>query len=121
MADAEPRVVGGYLRGDVEEGRQTAHPSYEELVLEALCFGWVDSRPGRVDDLRTKWYICPRKKGSGWAATNKARVEILLAEGPMAPAGKASIDQDKADGSWTLLDASEEGLVPDDLSAAFDG
>ena len=95
-------------------------PSYDDLVEESLCFGWVDSRPGKVDDERTRLYICPRKKGSGWAATNKARIERLTADGQMMPAGLAVLEQAKADGSWTLLDASEQGIVPDDLSAAFD-
>ncbi|MEI6361159.1 MAG: YdeI/OmpD-associated family protein [Actinomycetes bacterium] len=94
-------------------------PSYEELVLEALCFGWIDSKPGKVDDERTKLYFCPRKKGSGWAATNKARIEALEAEGLMTPAGRAVIDQAKADGSWTKLDRSESAIVPPALAQAL--
>ena len=83
------------------------------------CFGWVDSRPGTVDALRTKLYVAPRKRGSGWAATNKARIARLQAEGLMAPAGQAALDAAKADGSWSLLDTSEAALVPDDLRAAL--
>lgn len=94
-------------------------PSYADLVEESLCFGWVDSRPGKVDDERTRLYICPRKKGSGWAATNKARIERLIADGQMTPAGLAVLTQAKADGSWTLLDASEAAIVANDLAAAF--
>lgn len=98
-------------------GRPTL--TYDELVEEALCFGWVDSRPGTVDALRTKLYVAPRKRGSGWAATNKARIERLLQEGLMAPAGLAVLEAAKADGSWSLLDTSEAALVPDDLRAAL--
>lgn len=94
-------------------------PTYVELVLEALCFGWIDSRPGKVDDERTKLYFCPRKKGSVWAATNKARVESLESDGLMTPAGRAVIDRAKADGSWTKLEASDALDVPDDLAEAF--
>ena len=99
----------------------TGHPapSYDEIVEEALCFGWVDSRPGRVDDERTRLYVSPRKKGSGWAATNKARVERLVSAGLMTEAGQLVIDRAKADGSWTVLDSSEAAEVPDDLRAAF--
>lgn len=99
-------------------GRPT--PGYVALVEEALCFGWVDSRPGKVDALRTKLYFAPRKRGSGWAATNKSRVERLLAEGRMAPAGLASVEAAKADGSWSRIDGSEAAAVPDDLRAALD-
>lgn len=98
-------------------GRPTL--TYDELVEEALCFGWVDSRPGTVDALRTKLYVAPRKRGSGWAATNKARIARLLAEGRMAPAGMAVLDAAKADGSWTLLDTSEAAEAPADLHAAL--
>ncbi len=92
---------------------------YEAAVEEALCFGWVDSTAGRVDERRAKLYFAPRKAGSGWAATNKARVERLLAAGLMAPAGIAAVERAKADGSWTALDAIEQGVVPDDLAAAL--
>lgn len=93
---------------------------YEAAVEEALCFGWVDSTGGRVDDLRTKLYFARRKPGSGWAATNKARVERLMAEGRMAPAGLAAVAVAKANGSWELLDAVERLEVPDDLATALD-
>jgi uncharacterized protein YdeI (YjbR/CyaY-like superfamily) len=93
--------------------------AYEDAVEEALCFGWIDSTAARVDDQRSKQYFAPRKPGSGWAATNKARVERLLAAGLMAPAGIAAVERAKADGSWTSLDAIEQGIIPDDLGTAL--
>ena len=93
---------------------------YEAAVEEALCFGWVDGRAGNVDAARSKLYFSPRRPGSGWAATNKARVERLLAAGRMAPAGLAAIERARADGSWTLLDAAERLEAPDDLARALD-
>jgi uncharacterized protein YdeI (YjbR/CyaY-like superfamily) len=92
---------------------------YEEAVEEALCFGWIDSSGGTIDERRSKLYFAPRKPRSGWAATNKARVERLLAAGRMAPAGLAAIERAKENGSWTLLDDVERGAIPDDLAAAF--
>jgi uncharacterized protein YdeI (YjbR/CyaY-like superfamily) len=93
---------------------------YEAAVEEALCFGWVDSTAGRVDDERGKLYFAPRKPRSGWAATNKARVERLIAEGRMAPAGLAAIEAAKSNGWWGLLDSVERLEVPDDLAVALD-
>jgi len=93
---------------------------YEAAIEEALCFGWVDSTAGRVDDDRGKLYFAPRKPRSGWAATNKARIERLLAEGRMAPAGVAAIDRAKANGSWEVLDSAERLVVPADLAAALE-
>jgi len=92
---------------------------YEAAVEEALCFGWVDSTGGRIDDDRGKLYFAPRKPTSGWAATNKARIERLIADGQMAPAGLAAIERAKANGSWALLDSVERLEVPDDLAAAL--
>jgi uncharacterized protein YdeI (YjbR/CyaY-like superfamily) len=95
--------------------------TYDEAVEEALCFGWIDGRAGKLDDRRTMIWFSPRKRGSGWARTNKVRVERLLAEGLMAPPGLALIEEAKRDGSWTRLDAVEDLTVPDDLAAAFAG
>jgi len=93
--------------------------TYEEAVLEALCFGWIDSRMGRLDDQRNVLRFSPRKRGSGWARSNKVRVEQLMREGLMTDAGLARIEEARQDGSWTLLDAVEDLVVPDDLAAAL--
>jgi len=37
------------------------------LVEECHCFGWIDSLPGKLDDLGTRTYISPRKRRSGWS------------------------------------------------------
>ena len=95
------------------------HPTYEDVIEEALCFGWVDSQGRRLDDERSMLYMAPRKRGGTWAGTNKARVARLEAAGLMAPAGRAAIDRAKEDGSWTLLDDVERLVVPADLAAAF--
>ncbi|HMQ29419.1 MAG TPA: YdeI/OmpD-associated family protein [Chloroflexaceae bacterium] len=95
--------------------------SYDELVEEALCFGWVDSKPGKLDAERSMLYFAPRKPRSGWSRPNKERVERLLAAGLMAPAGLARVEAARRDGSWSKLDAVEELLIPDDLGAALDG
>ncbi len=93
---------------------------YEAAVEEALCFGWVDSRGGTVDDERTKLYFAARKPTSGWARPNKERVARLMAAGRMAPAGIAAIERAKANGSWTILDAVERLEVPEDLGSALE-
>ena len=93
---------------------------YGEAVEEALCFGWVDSRGGKVDEHRTKLYFAPRKTKSPWSASNKERVERLVAAGLMRPAGLAAIARAKENGSWAVLDEVEQGIVPPDLAAAFE-
>jgi uncharacterized protein YdeI (YjbR/CyaY-like superfamily) len=93
---------------------------YEAAVEEALCFGWVDSTGGRIDDERSRLYFAPRKPPSVWAATNKARVERLITEGRMATAGLAAIERARANGSWEVLDSVERLEVPADLAGALD-
>jgi uncharacterized protein YdeI (YjbR/CyaY-like superfamily) len=92
---------------------------YEAAVEEALCFGWVDSTAGRVDDERSKLYFAPRKPRSAWSASNKQRVERLMAAGQMAPAGLAAIKRARANGSWETLDSVERLEVPADLATAL--
>jgi uncharacterized protein YdeI (YjbR/CyaY-like superfamily) len=93
---------------------------YEEAIEEALCFGWVDSTGGHLDDERGKLYFAPRKSRSVWAASNKARIERLIGEGRMAPAGLAAIERAKANGWWEILDSAERLEVPGGLAAALE-
>lgn len=97
------------------------HLPYDDVVEEALCFGWVDSKGRLLDDARSQLLVTPRKPGSNWSRKNKQRVERLLADGLMASAGLAAVEGARADGSWTALDDVEDLLEPDDLRAALDG
>lgn len=94
-------------------------PSYDDLVEEALCYGWVDSLPRALDDERTMLYFAPRKPGSGWSRPNKRRIARMTKAGQMMPAGLAKVEAAKADGSWSRLDEVEDLVVPDDLAEAF--
>jgi uncharacterized protein YdeI (YjbR/CyaY-like superfamily) len=93
--------------------------SYDDMVEEALCFGWVDSRPRQLDEQRTMLYFTPRKKASGWSKPNKERIARLQAAGLIEPAGQAVIDAAQRDGSWEKLDAVEALETPSDLEAAL--
>ncbi len=93
---------------------------YDEVVEEALCVGWIDSRGNRLDHERHLLLLTPRKPGSGWSRSNKRRVERLTAAGLMRPAGLAAVAAAVADGSWTALDAVEDLIEPDELAAALD-
>ena len=90
---------------------------YGDIVDEALCFGWVDSLPRKLDDRRSMLLLSPRKPRSNWSAINRARVEKLTAAGLMHPAGIAKVEAAKADGRWNFLDEVEALAIPDDLMA----
>jgi len=93
---------------------------YENAILHALCFGWIDGPVRSFDERRGGLWFAPRRPMSGWAATNKARVARLEAEGLLAEAGMRAIEVAKANGSWTMLDNAEALREPDDLAAALD-
>jgi uncharacterized protein YdeI (YjbR/CyaY-like superfamily) len=92
---------------------------YDEAVEEALCFGWVDSKPNKLDDERSMLWMAPRKPGSGWSKPNKERVEKLTRDGRMASSGLAKIEAAQQDGSWNALDAVEALEIPPDLQTAL--
>src|SRR5690606_5930497 len=89
-------------------------------VIEALRYGWIDSRAAPARPERSALWFAPRRPGSPWAASNKARVARLEAEGRLEPAGRRAIEQAQAVGSWAILDGPEALLVPDDLASAFE-
>lgn len=64
--------------------------SYEEAVMEALTFGWIDSTVNRIDDEKYKQRFTKRRKGSVWSETNLKRVQQLVKEGRMEKAGVAA-------------------------------
>lgn len=93
--------------------------SWSEAVDEALCFGWIDSIKKTLDDERSIQFFSKRKAKSTWSKINKAKVERLIEEGLMMPAGHASIGRAKENGSWASLDAVEALTIPKDLEKAF--
>jgi uncharacterized protein YdeI (YjbR/CyaY-like superfamily) len=94
-------------------------PTIADIVEELLCFGWIDSRPGKLDADRTMLLCTPRKPRSRWSALNKRRAEALIAAGAMTPAGLAMIELAQRTGTWTALDEVSALVIPEDLRAAL--
>lgn len=118
LAENHTRTEGIWL---VSYKKATGKPrfEYDEAVEEALCFGWIDSKPNKLDEERSLLWFAPRKGGTGWSKPNKERVEKLLAAGAMTPAGLAKVAAAKADGTWNALDSIEALEIPPDLAAAL--
>jgi uncharacterized protein YdeI (YjbR/CyaY-like superfamily) len=96
------------------------HLSAADITEEALCFGWVDSRPRSIDAEHRAILVTPRRPTSNWSRINKERVARLGAQGLMAQAGLAAVQVGQVNGAWTALDAVEDLREPDDLAAALD-
>ena len=106
------------VRAKKATGRQAF--DYESAVVEALRYGWIDAVQRVIDDERSRLWFAPRRRRSGWAASNKQRIARLEAEGRLEPAGRAAVEAAKADGTWSLLEELERLDVPDDLAVALD-
>src|ERR1700691_3706467 len=68
--------------------------SYDHAVEEALCFGWVDGMKKGLDEECYAFRFTPRKPKSAWSKSNLERVERLIAEGKMRPAGLEAYNSD---------------------------
>ncbi len=93
---------------------------YDDLIREALCWGWVDGQSRPLDERHSMLWFTRRKATSPWSATNKARVADLEREGRLQPAGIAEIERARANGMWTIYDAVEALEEPAELAAALD-
>lgn len=91
-----------------------------DVIDEALCFGWVDSLPNKIDEQRFKLFISPRNPKSNWSAVNKNKVAKLINEGRMHSSGLVMVELAKKSGTWDALNDVENGLIPEDLKIAFE-
>lgn len=118
LEDNHGRTDGVWLlsvRGNANSG-----VGYEDAVRQALCFGWIDGPVRTFDDRTVGQWFSPRRPSSGWAATNKARIAQLEADGMLAAAGIRVLEAAKANGSWTVLDGPEAGIEPAEFATALD-
>lgn len=94
---------------------------WEEAVVEALCWGWIDGVKKSLDDEAYLQRLTPRKRGSNWSKRNREHAERLIAEGRMQPVGMAHVEAAKADGRWDAAYAPASKMtVPDDFLAALE-
>jgi uncharacterized protein YdeI (YjbR/CyaY-like superfamily) len=77
--------------------------AYEDMVCEALCFGWVDSLIKRLDDDRYARKVTPRRPTSKWSSSNRKRWAELNAAGLLAPAGLSAAPTAKVYAPRTLV------------------
>lgn len=105
----------------IESGKPRV--AYADAVEEALCFGWIDSLPRKIDQERSALKFTPRKPKSVWSKLNKTRVEKLIELKLMTPAGLAVIDVARKNGSWDTLTLSDtqahNNELPPDLEKAL--
>jgi len=95
--------------------------NYQEALDVALCYGWIDGLKHKYDEKCFLQRFTARKPKSNWSKINREKVERLIAEGKMKPAGLLSIEVAKKNGSWdTAYDTQKNAEVPADLQAELD-
>lgn len=101
--------------------KETKLPSvyYKEAVEEALCFGWIDSKPNKRDDKSYYQFFAKRNPKSKWSKINKEKVEELISKGLMTAAGMEVIETAKQNGAWNALDEVESFVMPEELQKAL--
>lgn len=75
--------------------------TWQEMVDEVLCFGWIDGLRRGIDEHSFMQRITPRRARSIWSAINIARIGELEAAGRMTPAGREA---------FATRDAARAGL-----------
>jgi uncharacterized protein YdeI (YjbR/CyaY-like superfamily) len=94
---------------------------YPEVLEHAICFGWIDGRRQRLNDLRFLQRFTPRRARSPWSRINRQKAEALIAAKRMMPAGHAEVERARADGRWERAYASQrDAVVPEDLQRELD-
>jgi len=89
LATHHASSAGVWLVRHKQHSGVTSMP-YEDLVREALCFGWVDSLVKRLDDDRYAIKVTPRKPTSKWSDINRTRWAELEAAGLLTAPGLAA-------------------------------
>ena len=93
--------------------------SYNDAVDEAICFGWIDSKPNKLDELRSMQLFARRRPKSNWSKINKQRVQRLIEEKRMQTSGLVIVEQAKQNGTWDALNQVENLVIPSDLQKAL--
>jgi uncharacterized protein YdeI (YjbR/CyaY-like superfamily) len=104
-AHASELLVGFHRK---DSGRESI--TWPESVDEALCFGWIDGVRRSLDESSYTIRFTPRKPKSIWSNVNIAKVEALIREGRMMPAGLAA---------YALRDPARSGIYSFEKEAAI--
>jgi len=104
-----------------KKGSGVQSVTWNDVVIETLCWGWIDGIKKSLDDEAYLQRITPRKSKSNWSKRNTENVERLIIEGRMEEPGLAQVRAAKADGRWENAYApASEMKVPADFLTALE-
>jgi uncharacterized protein YdeI (YjbR/CyaY-like superfamily) len=94
--------------------------TWNDVVIEALCWGWIDGVKKSIDSQAYLQRITPRKKRSNWSKRNTEHAERLISESRMMESGFVHIRAAKEDGRWDNAYVVSEMEVPEDFLVALE-
>jgi uncharacterized protein YdeI (YjbR/CyaY-like superfamily) len=94
--------------------------TWDDVVVESLCWGWIDGVKKSLNDKAYLQRITPRKLRSNWSKRNTTHAERLITEGRMMESGLVHIRAAKADGRWENAYVVSEIEVPLDFLGALE-
>ncbi len=95
--------------------------SYAEALDVALCYGWIDGQKKSYDESSWLQKWTPRGAKSIWSKVNREKIQQLINQDRIQPAGIAAVEAAKRDGRWdAAYDSPSQATVPDDFQAALD-
>ena len=94
--------------------------TWNDVVIEILCWGWIDGVKKSIDDQAYLQRITPRTARSNWSKRNTEHVERLISKNRMKEAGLVHVRAAKADGRWENAYVVSEMEVPADFLAALE-
>jgi uncharacterized protein YdeI (YjbR/CyaY-like superfamily) len=117
--DANHETASELFVGGFRKSAGRASVTWEEIVDEALCFGWIDSIRRSLPGGAWSQRLTPRRKGSNWSRVNIENVARLTAEGRMRPAGLAAFERrsEARTGVYSYEQRHEARLTDDEQSA----
>lgn len=104
-----------------KKGSGVASVNWEDCVVTALAWGWIDGQRKSLDEVSFIQRLSPRRAKSGWSQKNCDHAERLIAEGLMQPSGLVHVADAKQDGRWDKAYAgSSNFVIPDDFLTALE-
>lgn len=94
--------------------------TWNEVVIESLCWGWIDGVKKSLDHHAYLQRITPRKARSNWSKRNTEHVEHLINEGRMKEPGLVHVRAAKEDGRWEKAYTVSDMKVPADFLTALE-
>jgi uncharacterized protein YdeI (YjbR/CyaY-like superfamily) len=93
--------------------------TYPEALDEALCHGWIDGIRKKVDESSYAIRFTPRRPRSIWSNVNIARVNQLISERRMAPAGIAEFEKRAPERSGVYSFERESASLTPEMETTF--